>query len=63
MIVMTMKHGARNGVDRVDVQGLVDGFSWSKRCRRSRIPPGPGLTLCPRGSAADDGTRMGSCSR
>ena len=26
VIVMTMKHGARSGVDRVDVQGLVDGI-------------------------------------
>jgi hypothetical protein len=26
VIVMTMKHGARSGVDRVDVQGLVDGL-------------------------------------
>ncbi|HYF39596.1 MAG TPA: hypothetical protein VD930_07920 [Gemmatimonadales bacterium] len=26
VIVMTMKHGARSGVDRVDVQGLIDGI-------------------------------------
>ena len=26
VIVMTMKHGARSGVDRVDVKGLVDGI-------------------------------------
>lgn len=26
VIVMTMKHGARSGVDRVDVRGLIDGI-------------------------------------
>src|SRR5687767_3558968 len=26
VIVMTMKHGARTGVDRVDIRGQVDGI-------------------------------------
>jgi hypothetical protein len=35
VIVMTMKHGARSGVDRVDVRGLIDGI----QLEASDLPP------------------------
>ena len=50
VIVMTMKHGARSGVDRVDVRGLIDGIQLeasdvsaaadSTRARRDTVVQG-----------------------
>jgi len=53
VIIMTMKHGARSEVDRVDVQGLQDGVQLEASDAR---PPGDsvrtGADSVPRGQGS-----------
>ena len=46
VIVMTMKHGPGSGVDRVDVQGLVDGLQLEPS-DAAAADSARGPTLCP----------------
>jgi hypothetical protein len=53
VIVMTMKHGARSGVDRVDVQGLVDGI----QLEASDAASGPDSARAPVDTVSSRGLR------